>query len=196
MDCADRLVIAEHRTESTVGIFSQDTGQPVRRCKLRGGGTLGEPAYIACDHRHGLTYVADSIKGCVHSFDKNGNHVGTFGGSSPAGRHAGGGGGGDGGGLICPLGMHLTDSGELYVADKGSHAVSVYSVPGGKGGSGGAASGWGPRLLYHALTEEDGLRDPVAVALSPRGSLAVAEHSMDFGTDSFAVKVYKRSMRR
>ena len=83
--------------------------------------------------------------------------------------------------------MHLTESGQLYIADKGAHTVSVYSVHGGTGSTAGG------QLLHHALTESDGLRDPVAVAVSSRASLAVAQHILDYGSDSYAVKVYKRT---
>ena len=176
VDCSDNLVVAESRKESTVGIYSQDTGQPIRQCTLKSGKSFGEPSYISCDHRHGITYVSDSIKGCIHSFDKHGKYISTFG--DTPGR----------GNLICPLGMHLTDPGELYVADKGANTVTIYSVTGR-----GSTSGGGGYLMYHALTKQDGILDPVAVSLSPWGSLAVAQHTLQYGSDSYAVKLYTRS---
>ena len=170
-DCFDNLVIADTcaKRGPIVGIYSQDTGQSVRQCKLKSSENFREPSYVACNKRIGLTYVSDSITGRVYGFDKQGKHIFTFG---TNGAQKGN------GGLVCPLGLSIAPDDNVYVADKGSNSVTVYPMLGGE------------EPVYQALTPEEGLRDPVAVSVGPRGQIAVAEETFDFGSDFFSVKLY------
>ena len=176
-DCFDNLVIADTCTKRghIVGIYSQDTGQSVRQCKLKSGQNFGEPSYVACNKRLGLTYVSDSVNGCLYGFDKHGKHIFTFG---TNGEQKGN------GGLVCPLGLDIAADDNVYVADKGTSSVTVYPVLGGEA------------PVHQALTPEDGLRDPVAVSLGPRGQIAVAQETFDFGADSFSVKLYSKAKQK
>ena len=176
-DCFDNLVIADTCTKRghIVGIYSHDTGQSVRQCKLKSGQNFGEPSYVACNKRLGLTYVSDSINGCIYGFDKHGKHIFTFG---TKGEQKGN------GGLVCPLGLDIAADDNVYVADKGTSSVTVYPVLGGEA------------PVHQALTPEDGLRDPVAVSLGPRGQIAVAQETFDFGADSFSVKLYSKTKQK
>ena len=164
--------------ETTVGIYNQDTGQIIRQCRLKRGHSFGEPAYITCDKKHGVAYVSDKRRGCIFAFDKNGRHISTLGQKTNLNND----------GLICPLGMHLTDAGELCVADKGAHSVTLFPGLGN--------CGVGDGEPFHLLTEKDGIQDPVAVSFSPRGSVAVAQHSMDFGKDLYSIKVFYPSHKK
>ena len=67
---------------------------------------------MACNKRLGLTYVSDSINGCIYGFDKHGKHIFTFG--TTNGEQKGN------GGLVCPLGMDIAADDNVYVADKGT----------------------------------------------------------------------------
>ncbi len=79
--------------------------------------------------------------------------------------------------------MAVADNDNIYIADKGLNCVSVYSMLGGD------------RPLYHALIPEDLLHDPVAVSVGTQGRIAVTQETYDFGSDSFAVKVFRPNVK-
>ncbi len=171
LDQSDNLVIADNRKTPVVGTYSQDTGRPIHQFKLKSGQEFKEPSYIACNRRTGLIYVSDSIKGCVYSFDKHGKHVNTFG-NNPKGH------------LICPLGLDVSCDDKIFVADKGAHCISVYSMDGGSGS-----------FMYNAVDAGQGVQDPIAVAVNADGSLSLAQQSYDYGCDSNSVKFFKRMVK-
>lgn len=110
-----------------------------------------------------ITYVADSVKGCIHTFDKSGRHITTIEDK-----------------VICPLGLHVSEDDNVYVADKASNAISVYNML-GTGGH-----------MFDALTAEDDIKDPVAVTMNTDGCLAIAQQTFDYGSDSHAIKLFQR----
>ncbi len=170
-DSFNNLVVADSCAKRgySVGLYSMDTAQCIRALRLQPGLQLGEPSYITCNPRLGLVYIADSVKGCVYGFDKCGKHVMTFGKSESEA------------GLGCPLNLAITNNDHVYVVDKGTNSVPVYSMLGGD------------RPLYRALSEEDSVHDPVAVCLGEdQRQIAVAEQTYDFGSDAFAVKLFQK----
>ena len=78
------------------------------------GNRLSMVRGIAVD-RNGRLYVVDTIIGVVRVFDKNGGYLFSFG--QP--------GSGDGE-FVYPVGIHIDDSGRIYIADWGNNRVQVW----------------------------------------------------------------------
>ncbi|KAI8510061.1 hypothetical protein Bbelb_124890 [Branchiostoma belcheri] len=110
---------------------------------------FNQPLYLTVNAR-GEIIVSDFFNHSVKVFDAEGVFLFKFGGS-----------GSDGGQLSLPAGVCTDASGNIVVADRGNSRVSLFDSRG--------------NFLKHVATKEDGLRAPVAVAVSKTGSLVITD---------------------
>ncbi len=125
-------------------------------------GNFLQPNYVSTDARRGLTAVSDCEMGTVQLFDFNGKRCGIL--------------GKDGPGLTWPTGIAFNERGNLLVVDQGEHAVSEYATDG--------------RYIHDVLTSQDGLKNPLDVAVDSSGRLCVCSQWFDFHKSKYCLQVF------
>eukprot|EP00058_Branchiostoma_floridae_P025622 XP_002611112.1 hypothetical protein BRAFLDRAFT_205965 [Branchiostoma floridae] len=110
---------------------------------------FNQPLYLTVNAR-GEIIVSDFFNHSVKVFDSEGVFLFKFGSSGT----------GDGQ-LSLPAGVCTDASGNIIVADRGNSRVSLFDA--------------GGHFLKHVATKQDGLRAPVAVAVSKKGALVITD---------------------
>ncbi|XP_066298354.1 tripartite motif-containing protein 2-like isoform X2 [Branchiostoma lanceolatum] len=110
---------------------------------------FNQPLYLTVNAR-GEIIVSDFFNHSVKVFDAEGVFLFKFGGS-----------GSDDGQLSLPAGVCTDASGNIVVADRGNSRVSLFDARG--------------HFVKHVATKQEGLRAPVAVAVSKKGALVVTD---------------------
>ena len=78
--------------------------------------------------------------------------------------------------LVWPLGLTTTKEGDLLVADRVNHRICVYSDG---------------RFRKTLLTSEDGISDPMGIAISHNSTLAVVSHTLLYKGNKYSLQVFR-----
>lgn len=161
------LILTDVGTKPSVGLYETE-GKLVREFKA----DFKKPLNVTVSHEYAIIFVSDSELGCVYLFDQEGrllSKIGQYGSDTSGGR------------LVYPQGLCCLSNGQLVVADRAQHRLPVYDVRN--------------RSVEHLLTEDDGIKNPVSVAVVADKYLAVSEENYDFKVNEYKLKMFRRKRR-